>query len=86
MKLVDNMPKRTYFNYVKKLQEQERQITEQWISEHVEHRVRWVHHFSIMLQSRRSFVHQLCLEYPVVLDLLSLFHQHRYFLWQEFAL
>jgi hypothetical protein len=40
MKLVDNMPKRTYFNYVKKLQEQERQITEQWISEHVEHRVR----------------------------------------------
>jgi hypothetical protein len=37
MKLLDNMPRRTYYNYVKKLQEQERQITEQWISEHVEH-------------------------------------------------
>lgn len=31
------MPRRTYYNYVKKLQEQERQITEQWISEHIEH-------------------------------------------------
>jgi hypothetical protein len=37
MKLLDNMPRRTYYNYVKKLQEQERQITEQWISENVEH-------------------------------------------------
>ncbi len=37
MKLLDNMPRRTYYNYVKKLQEQERQIAEQWISEHVEH-------------------------------------------------
>jgi hypothetical protein len=37
MKLMDNMPRRTYYNYVKKLQEQERQITEQWISERVEH-------------------------------------------------
>ncbi|MDQ4100855.1 MAG: hypothetical protein M3115_01530 [Thermoproteota archaeon] len=37
MDLLDNMPRRTYYNYVKKLQEQERQITEQWISEHVEH-------------------------------------------------
>ena len=37
MNLLDNMPRRTYYNYVKKLQEQERQITEQWISEHVEH-------------------------------------------------
>jgi hypothetical protein len=37
MKLLDNMPRRTYYNYVKKLQEQERQITEQWMSEHVEH-------------------------------------------------
>jgi hypothetical protein len=37
MRLLDNMPRRTYYNYVKKLQEQERQITEQWISEHVEH-------------------------------------------------
>ena len=37
MKLLDNMPRRTYYNYVKKLQEQDRQITEQWISENVEH-------------------------------------------------
>ncbi len=37
MDLLDNMPRRTYYNYVKKLQEQERHITEQWISEHVEH-------------------------------------------------
>jgi DNA-binding transcriptional MerR regulator len=37
MKLLDNMPRRTYYNYVKKLQEQERQIIEQWTSENVEH-------------------------------------------------
>jgi DNA-binding transcriptional MerR regulator len=37
MKLLDNMPRRTYYNYVRKLQEQERQIVEQWISENVEH-------------------------------------------------
>ena len=37
MKFLDNMPRRTYYNYVKKLQEQERKITEQWMSEHTEH-------------------------------------------------
>lgn len=37
MKLLYNMPRRTYYNYVKKLQEQERQIFEQWVSENVEH-------------------------------------------------
>jgi hypothetical protein len=37
IKLLDNMPRRTYYNYVKKLQEQDRQITEQWIAENVEH-------------------------------------------------
>lgn len=37
MKLLDNMPRRTYYNYVRKLQEQERQIVDQWISENVEH-------------------------------------------------
>jgi hypothetical protein len=37
MKLLDNMPRRTYYNYVKKLQEQDRQIMEQWIEENVEH-------------------------------------------------
>jgi DNA-binding transcriptional MerR regulator len=37
MKLLDNMPRRTYYNYVRKLQEQERQIVEQWISENLEH-------------------------------------------------
>lgn len=37
MKLLDNMPRRTYYNYVRKLQEQERQIIEQWISENVDH-------------------------------------------------
>src|SRR3712207_1272790 len=37
MKLLDYMPRRTYYNYVMKLQKQERQIVEQWISENVEH-------------------------------------------------
>ena len=37
MKLLDDMPRRTYYNYAKKLQEQDKQITEQWISENVEH-------------------------------------------------
>jgi hypothetical protein len=37
MKLLDNMPRRTYYNYVEKLQEQDKQITEQWMSENVEH-------------------------------------------------
>lgn len=37
MKLLDNIPRRTYYNYVKKLQEQDKQITEQWMSENVEH-------------------------------------------------
>jgi hypothetical protein len=36
MKLLDNMPRRTYYNYVKKLQEQDKQIMEQWMSENVE--------------------------------------------------
>jgi hypothetical protein len=37
MKLLDNMPRRTYYNYVKKLQEQDMQIIEQWMAENVEH-------------------------------------------------
>jgi hypothetical protein len=37
MKLLDNMPRRTYYNYVKKLQEQDSQIMEQWMTENVEH-------------------------------------------------
>jgi DNA-binding transcriptional MerR regulator len=37
MKVLDNMPRRTYYNYVKKLQEQDRQIMEQWMAENVEH-------------------------------------------------
>jgi hypothetical protein len=37
MKLLDNMPRRTYYNYVKKLQEQDLQIMEQWRAENVEH-------------------------------------------------
>ena len=36
MKLLDNMPRRTYYNYVKKLQEHDKRVTEQWISENVE--------------------------------------------------
>jgi len=36
MNLLDNMPRRTYYNYVKKLQEQDKQVTEQWIYENVE--------------------------------------------------
>ncbi len=36
MKLLDNMPRRTYYNYVKKLQEQDRQIMQQWMEEHEE--------------------------------------------------
>jgi sarcosine oxidase delta subunit len=37
MKFLDNMPRRTYYNYVKKLQEQDGQIMEQWMAENVEH-------------------------------------------------
>jgi hypothetical protein len=37
MKFLDNMPRRTYYNYVKKLQEQDRQIMEQWMAENIEH-------------------------------------------------
>jgi hypothetical protein len=37
MKLLDNMPRRTYYNYVKKLQEQDVQIMKQWMRENVEH-------------------------------------------------
>jgi hypothetical protein len=38
MKLLDNMMRRrTYYNYAKKLQEQDRQIMEQWMAENVEH-------------------------------------------------
>ncbi|MGH9990184.1 MAG: hypothetical protein ACREAS_07080, partial [Nitrososphaera sp.] len=37
MKLLDNMPRRTYYNYVKKLQKQDRQMVEQWMSENEEH-------------------------------------------------
>jgi DNA-binding transcriptional MerR regulator len=37
MKFLDNTPRRTYYNYVKKLQEQDRQIMEQWMAENVEH-------------------------------------------------
>jgi hypothetical protein len=37
MKLLDNMPRRTYYNYVEKLQEQDRQIMEQWRAENIEH-------------------------------------------------
>jgi hypothetical protein len=37
MKLLDNMPRRTYYNYVKKLQEQDLQIMKQWMRENVEH-------------------------------------------------
>jgi hypothetical protein len=37
MKLLDNMPRRTYYNHVKKLQEQDLQIMKQWMRENVEH-------------------------------------------------
>ena len=37
MKLLDNMPRRTYYNYVKKLQQQDKQIMKQWMKENVEH-------------------------------------------------
>jgi hypothetical protein len=37
MKFLDDMPRRTYYNYVKKLQEQEKHIVEQWISKNIEH-------------------------------------------------
>ena len=37
MKFLDNMPRRTYYNYVKKLQEQDSQIMEQWMAENIEH-------------------------------------------------
>lgn len=37
MKLLEDMPRRTYYNYVKKLQDQDREIMEQWMKENVEH-------------------------------------------------
>ena len=37
MNLLDNMPRRTYYNYVEKLQEQDRQIMEQVLEQNVEH-------------------------------------------------
>ena len=37
MKLLDDMPRRTYYNYVKKVQEQDSQIMEQWMKENIEH-------------------------------------------------
>jgi len=36
MKLLDNMPRRTYYNYVKKLQEQDSEIIARWMEEHEE--------------------------------------------------
>ena len=36
MKLLDNIPRRRYYSHLKKLQEQDRQIMEQWMSENVE--------------------------------------------------
>jgi hypothetical protein len=37
IKLLDDMPRRTYYNYVKKVQEQDRQIMGQWMKENIEH-------------------------------------------------
>jgi hypothetical protein len=37
MKILDNMPRRTYYNHIKKLQEQDMQIMKQWMAENVEH-------------------------------------------------
>jgi hypothetical protein len=37
MKFLDDMPRRTYYNYVKKLQDQEKDIIEQWVSKNIEH-------------------------------------------------
>ena len=37
MELLENMPRRTYYNYVKKLQEQDKQLIKQWMAENVEH-------------------------------------------------
>lgn len=61
MKLLDNMPRRTYYNYVKKLQEQDRQITEQWISENVEH-------FAEELVIHRETICQKLLELQGIID------------------
>ena len=41
---------------------------------------------SILIQFHRLIVHQLYLGYLVVQDLLSLFHQYQYLLWQELDL
>jgi superfamily II DNA or RNA helicase len=37
MKFLENMPRRTYYNYVKKLQEQDEEIMEQWRAENAVH-------------------------------------------------
>lgn len=36
MRLLDNMPRRTYYNFVKKLQEQDKELMKQWKAENVE--------------------------------------------------
>lgn len=61
MKLLDNMPRRTYYNYVKKLQEQDRQIMEQWMSENVEH-------FSEELMIYRETLCQKLREIQAIID------------------
>jgi DNA-binding transcriptional MerR regulator len=61
MKLLDNMPRRTYYNYVRKLQEQERQIIEQWISENVDH-------FAEELMIYREALCQKLREVQVIID------------------
>ena len=68
MKLLDNMPRRTYYNYVKKLQEQDRQITEQWISENVEHFVENVEHFAEELVIHRETICQKLRELQGIID------------------
>jgi hypothetical protein len=36
MKRLGNMPRRTYYNYVKKLQDQDREILEEWAVQNIE--------------------------------------------------
>src|SRR5919108_4740444 len=61
MKLLDNMPRRTYYNYVRKLQEQDKQIIEQWKSENVEH-------FSEELMIYRETLCQKLREIQAIID------------------
>jgi hypothetical protein len=61
MRLLDNMPRRTYYNYVRKLQEQDKQIMEKLMKEHEEH-------VAEEMMIRREFLCQKLREVQTIID------------------